>query len=347
MIVPFTERRVLLTGAGGSIGSALAVEIAGQNPRSLVLLDHSEGNLHQLGSLLPSPANPGAHSLLLGDVTDQGLLSEIFEEMRPEVVIHAAAWKHVPLMEGNVIAAIQNNALGTYLLAKTAAAYGETAVVMISTDKAAEPHSVMGASKRAAELALLRWGNAQTATRAVRLGNVLGSQGSVVPAFLQQIAAGGPVTVTDPNADRFFFSMQETVELIASVTGLSGENGIYIPQPRTPVRILDLAKELVREAANGREIPMQIVGLRPGDKLNETFISRDESASDAPVPSLRRVETPQPTHKDLDALMELLRQAVKERDSAGALALLGRLVPGYRPSQTALNSCTKQESSFR
>jgi FlaA1/EpsC-like NDP-sugar epimerase len=347
MPLPFTDRRVLLTGAGGSIGSALALAILRQKPQSIVLLDHSEGNLHQLDTELAGLDEPSSFCLQLGDVCDETLLAEIFEEKRTEIVLHAAAYKHVPLMESHVIAAIRNNALGSHLLAKMAAAYGVRAMVMVSTDKAVEPRSVMGVSKRVAELSLLRWSNAQTMMRVVRLGNVLGSHGSVVPEFSRQIAVGGPVTVTHPDAERFFFRMEETVELITSVTALDGESGIYIPEARKPMRILDLAQQMIGQAANGSHIPIRISGLRPGDKLAEAFFSGDERISEKVAGNLLRVVSPQPPPRVLDAAMESLRRCVEERDVARAPEVLCHLVPDYRPSQTALDSCKKQESSSR
>jgi len=347
MLLPFTDRRVLLTGAGGSIGSALARQIVGQKPRRLVLLDHSEGNLYQLGVLLSEAVEPEGYSLRLGDVCDESLLGEILEEERPEIVLHAAAFKHVPLMESNVIAAARNNALGTNLLARMAARNGLEAVVMISTDKAVGPRSVMGATKRVAELGLLRWSNPRTRMRAVRLGNVVGSQGSVVPAFLQQIAAGGPVTVAHEDAERFFFSMEETVELIVLATLLAGESGIYIPQPREAVRILDLAKKLILEHGQGRKITIGITGLRPGDKLTEAFVSRDETVSDSSDAKLRLVHSPEPSREEFDAAIESLEQSTAEREVASVLDVLCRLVPDYRPSQTALGIGLKQESNSR
>ncbi|HXJ91770.1 MAG TPA: polysaccharide biosynthesis protein, partial [Terriglobia bacterium] len=277
MLLPLTDRRVLLTGAGGSIGSALAREILTQKPEALFLLDHSEGKLHQLNFELSHASVPGACVPILGDVTDGVHLAEIFDEKQPDFVLHAAAFKHVPLMETNVIAAVRNNALATNELARLAVTYEVQSLVMVSTDKAVQPHSVMGVTKRVAELALLRWCSAKSSMRAVRLGNVLGSQGSVVPTFLQQIAAGGPVTVTHPEATRYFFSMPETIELIVLAASLAGQSGIFIPQPREAIGILNLARQLIGEAGGGREIPVVMTGLRPGDKLSEQFASCQES----------------------------------------------------------------------
>jgi FlaA1/EpsC-like NDP-sugar epimerase len=254
------------------------------------------------------------------------------------VVIHAAAFKHVPLMEKNPIPAVQNNSLGTNLLVQTARAHGVSTFVMVSTDKAVNPQSVMGASKRLAELALLRWSNARSPMRAVRLGNVFGSRGSVVPAFLQQIAAGGPVTVTHPDVNRYFLSMSEAVELLISAASPVGPGGIYVSDLREPVRILDLAHQLIEKAGfeSDREIPIVMTGLRPGDKMSEEFFSDLETVAAPSGEKLRLIKTPEPAPEMFDALMAELQEAVDRRDLMSVLHGLCRLVPEYQPSETVL-----------
>lgn len=335
---PFTDRTVLLTGAGGSIGSALAKAIVGHRPRLLILLDNSECNLHQLDLDLSALPDGAVHAPILGDICDAALLSEIFDEYAPDAIIHAAAFKHVPLMEFNPIAAVQNNALSTNSLAQTAAMHGVSTFVMVSTDKAVNPHSVMGASKRLAELALLRWSSARSPMRAVRLGNVFASHGSVVPKFLQQIAAGGPVTVTHPDVSRYFLSMAEAVELLVLAAGLDGPEGIFVPDLREPVRILDLAHQLIENvgATGKNEISIVITELRPGDKMSEEFLSDRETVSEPAGERLRLVTTPQPPHDMFDAVMSELQEAVDRRDVTDLLDRLHRLVPEYRPSETIL-----------
>ena len=328
----------MLTGAGGSIGSALAKAILSQSPRSLLLLDHSEGNLHQIDFELSVLSGGHARCPILGDVCDGALLEEIFEEHVPQVVIHAAAFKHVPLVERNPIPALRNNALGTILLAKTARSHPVASLVMVSTDKAVNPHSLMGASKRLAELALLRWTSPQTPMRAVRLGNVLGSCGSVVPMFLQQISSGGPVTVTHPRVDRYFLSLDEAVELLLRATSLDGAGGIFIPDPGEPVRILDLARQLIKEAGfePEREIPIVMTGLRPGDKMSEEFVSASESVQSAAESGLRSINTPQPSPEEFDSCMAALKESLDRRDLPLVLDLVCRLVPEYCPSDALL-----------
>ena len=212
--------KILLTGAGGSIGSALAKTIVGLDPRLLILLDHSERNLYQIDMDLRATPDHDVHLPILGDISDRALLVKIFEHHQPDIIIHTAAFKHVPLTERNPISAVRNNALGTNVLAEASQMHGVARLIMVSTDKAVNPISIMGASKRVAELALLRWTNSNSQMRALRLGNVLGSEGSVGPAFQRQIAAGGPVTVTHPNVSRYFLAIGEAVELILLAASL-------------------------------------------------------------------------------------------------------------------------------
>ena len=334
----FTDRRVLLTGAGGSIGSALAKAILARHPRSLILLDHSEHNLNQVDFDLNALPGANVRIAILGDICDAALLSEIFEQHGPDVVIHAAAFKHVPLMEFNPIAAVQNNALATNSLAQIAAIHRVSTIVMVSTDNAVNPHSVMGASKRLAELALLRWGRARSPMRAVRLGNVLGSQGSVVPKFLQQIAAGGPVTVTHRDDSRYFLSMGCAVELLMLAASLDEPSGIFLPDLGEPARILDLAHQMINETGAQREneMPIVITGLRPGDKMSEEFLSQNETARATQDERLRFVNTPQPSHERFDATMSELHDAADRRDVAHLLDRIRVLVPEYCPSETVL-----------
>jgi FlaA1/EpsC-like NDP-sugar epimerase len=350
MTLPFTDRCVLLSGAGGSIGSALAREIIQHGPRSLVLLDHSEGNLHQIDTELGDVPCGAARLAVLGDIADEALLAEIFKERKPEIVIHAAAYKHVPLMEWNAIAAVRNNALGTNQLAKVARTYGANTLVMVSTDKAVNPHSVMGASKRVAELALLRWSSPASPMRAVRLGNVVGSQGSVVPRFQRQIAKGGPVTVTHPDANRYFLQMEEAVELVLLAARMDGEGGIYIPDPGKALRIVDLAKQLIKQAGHVPEDEIQVVitGLRPGDKMTEEFISKYESVDTLDSMNRERltlIKSPQPADAEFDLAMAELQKNVDRRDLGSVLDVLRRLVPEYQPSHIVLESRKEPQSS--
>lgn len=340
-----TGKSVLVTGAGGSIGSALAQALFALGPRSLVLLDSSEQNLFSIHTQLSELPGTGRHEPILGSVADERCLGHIFERFKPEIIYHAAALKHVPLMEMNPFAAVQNNVFGTFTLAMTARRFRADRLVMISTDKAVNPHSIMGASKRLAELVLLTLGGAGTCMGSIRLGNVLGSEGSVVPLFLEQIDRGGPVTVTHPEVERYFLSMEETVSCIlrAAVSGRL-DSGICFPDMGEPIKIVDLARYLI-EKASADCISIKYTGLRPGDKLHEEFVSDRENLSREQVNGLYRVQSPRLAEAELaDGIAELYA-AVGELNLAKLLATLTRLVPEYQPSaylgsQVALAAAT-------
>jgi FlaA1/EpsC-like NDP-sugar epimerase len=328
-------RSILLTGAGGSLGSALAKAIIQLEPRQLILLDHSEQNLHEIDSELAAVLPGVPHTSVLGDICDAGLLSEIFDRYRPETVYHIAAFKHVPLMEYNPFAAVRNNALGTARIAKIAQAEGVTNFVMVSTDKAVKPISIMGASKRVAELALLSLDSPQKRMSAVRLANVLGSQGSVVPTFLKQISRGGPVTVTHQNVSRYFLTMGEAVELILLTSGLEKIGGIFVPQVGVPVKILDIAIELIQDnrTESQKDIPVTFTGLRPGDKMSEEFLSQDETTEPTDDPRLLRVKTTEIPAGIFDSQMVDLSRCVDQRNLSAMIEALCRIVPEYRPTE--------------
>jgi FlaA1/EpsC-like NDP-sugar epimerase len=328
-------KTILLTGAGGFIGSALAEFIVQLKPGHLILLDHSERNLNEIDMKLAANTPRDLYTSVLGDICDPKLISEILQRHRPHAVYHAAAFKHVPLMETNPFAAVANNALGTYKLAKLVRASGVATMLMISTDKAVNPISIMGASKRVAELALLNCGSPTTRMSAIRLGNVWGSQGSVVPTFLNQIAHGGPITVTHPEVSRYFLKINEAVELIFRASPLEGGGGIFIPQLGAPIKILDLAQQLIhQERCNGEKvIPVTFNGLRPGDKMSEEFLSEGEVAEPTSDRRLFRVLNKKiPVgnfHRDIDELSN----SVEQRDLAVMIETLCKIVPSYRPTE--------------
>lgn len=329
---------ILLTGAGGSIGSALARTLLASGPRLLVLLENSEHNLHKVHTELAAMSGPARHVPLLGDVCDAPLLADIFEKHRPDIVFHAAALKHVPLMEMNPAAAVRNNAIGTFRLAAAAAEHLTPRLIVISTDKAVNPRSVMGASKRIAELVVLGLGNQETRMSAVRLGNVLGTQGSVVPLFLQQIAQGGPVTVTHPEVRRYFVTLLESIEVILKIALMESGDGIFVPEMGSPVKIVDLANYLIRNANSTppRTIPIVFTGLRPGDKMKEDLISDGESLKPGTDGRIRRVGGSEVPKDKLEAAMGELTEAARRRDLAALLEILRCMVPGYQPSSAVL-----------
>lgn len=319
-----TGKRVLVTGAGGSIGSALAHAIAACAPRHLLLLEAAEHSLYEIHRALEQP-----HTPVLGSICDRATLADLFTQHRPQVVFHAAAFKHVPLMEQNPFAAIQNNALGTYRLAQAAAAHGVEQFIFLSTDKAADPVSIMGVSKRLAELVLLARPDANTRNKIVRLGNVLASRGSVVPLFVEQIARGGPVTVTHPDARRYFLTMKEAVELLLAACIEPG-SGILVPELDEPVLIEKLARHLIARFNSAKEIPITFCGLRLGDKMIETLLSSRESyASSGP---LRRVLTPSLSPTTLERAMQDCEDCCRERNLVKLVEVIRIAVPEYQPS---------------
>jgi FlaA1/EpsC-like NDP-sugar epimerase len=332
-----TGKTILVTGAGGCIGSALVQALASSNPRFLILLDHSEQNLHEINLQLLA-AGKSSYAAILGDILDGPLMTEIFDRYRPQTIYHAAAFKHVPLMESNPIAVVRNNALGTWELAKTATRFGAERLLMISTDKAVNPRSIMGVSKRVAELALLRLSDAKTKMNAVRLGNVLGSHGSVGPLFQRQIQRGGPVTVTHPEASRYFLMLSETVELIMAAAAIDDSGSILIPKMCEPVKILDFAERMIREAGleSPRDIEIVLTGLRPGDKLEEELVYADEPLQPSSDERLYRANGPRCDAQVLDASLQNISESVRERNLTALLGALCKLLPDYKPSETLL-----------
>ena len=284
-------KTVLVTGAGGSIGSELCRQVARWNPARLVLLEQSEFNLYSIEQELSESFPVLALVRLIGDVKDLAVLRHHLGRWRPQVVFHAAAYKHVPLMEDhNAQAALRNNTLGTYHAALAASECGAERFVLISTDKAVNPTNVMGATKRAAEMVISTLAQAHGGTRfmAVRFGNVLGSSGSVIPKFKEQIARGGPVTVTHPDIIRYFMTIPEAARLVlqAAVIGQSGQ--VLVLDMGEPVKIVDLARDLIHMAGHTlEEIPIVFSGLRPGEKLYEELLADSDATLATPIERLR------------------------------------------------------------
>jgi FlaA1/EpsC-like NDP-sugar epimerase len=329
------QQPILITGAGGSIGSALALRLAALAPSMLVLLEASESNLYALQRDWAElqTANPRAScpmAPVLGSVADQPLLDEIFALHAPLIVFHAAAFKHVPLMEEQPLAAISNNVFATQTLTETATAHGAR-VVLLSTDKAVQPASVMGATKRVAEQIVLSSGGTT-----LRLANVLASRDSVAEVFTRQIAQGGPVTVTDPAARRYFVTLDEAVNLLLIAAAHPKPGTLLAPVLPATHFIADLARFMVRELAPSREIPIEFTGLRPGDKETELLWPSGASTFPTNLAGVVCVETPLLSAPQLAARLASLRQALEARDMDAALTQLRRLVPDYTPSQALL-----------
>jgi FlaA1/EpsC-like NDP-sugar epimerase len=328
---------VLVTGAGGSIGSALVEAIAAAGPARIVLLDSSEQSLFEIQRRLEASGRV-PHEAILGSVTDADSMDSLMGRFRPSLVYHAAALKHVALLELNPLAAVRTNALGTYRLACAALHHGVAGLVLVSTDKAANPHSIMGASKRLAELTVAALGGPQCGMNAVRLGNVIGSSGSVIPIFREQIARGGPVTVTHREAARYFMTSHDAVEAILAAGAAGCAGRILLPDLGAPERIADLARFLVAAAANGSggDIEIRFTGLRPGEKLREDLTFRTEIREASMGGGLEVIRTPSPTPAELRGRMERLAGLVAAHDLAGVVETVSAMVPEYQPSSAIL-----------
>jgi len=325
-------RRVLVTGAGGSIGSALARALATIDVEELVLLDQAEAGLHELGGEPALGALGDRAKFVVGSIGDEALLGEVFGREAPEIVFHAAACKHVPLMEANPFTAASTNVLGTWRLVRAAAGAGVRQCVLLSTDKAVEPSSIMGATKRVAELILLA-APGETVWKAVRLGNVFGSSGSVVATFQEQVRRGGPVTVTHADASRYFLPMSAAVRCLLAALADELPTGIFVPDVGEPHRILNLARFFVdAEGTGSPPIEITLTGLRPGDKLSERMVAGGESIAAEAKAGLRLVRSDGAARTALDRCLRDVEVAVKGRDLDGLLRALEGAVPGYRPS---------------
>lgn len=340
-----TGKVVLVTGAGGSIGSELCRQLAGVSPEQLIMVDHSEGNLFTIEQELLVERGFSSIVPVLADVTSSTRMRRVFEQYRPAVVFHAAAYKHVGMMEANPVEAVRNNAIGTRTLCEVSEVTGVDRFVLVSTDKAVEPKTVMGQSKALAEWIVQSFAERSFHTRfmAVRFGNVLGSSGSVVPIFRRQIERGGPVRVTDERMTRFFMTIPEAAQLIIQA-GAMGEGGeVYVLDMGKPVRIMDLATKMIELSGlrPGDDIHIEIVGIRPGEKLHEELWSGDEAPERTRHPKIFRSRTSYVLDADqlLDELTEFqplidsgnhpetldrLRQIMQPRIDAGAHSSLAR-----------------------
>ncbi|HEX4007458.1 MAG TPA: polysaccharide biosynthesis protein [Acidobacteriaceae bacterium] len=332
--IPRMERargaRFLVTGAGGFIGAEMVRGFAASGAEKIVLLDLCEQHSFDMYRELTAAGHGERCVPVLGSVCDRALLAEVFAEHRPEIVLHAAALKHVALMERNPLAAVATNALGTWRVAQAAEEHGARQVVLVSTDKAAAPRSIMGASKRIAELVML----APSAMRkpAVRLVNVLGSPGSVGPLFAEQIARGGPVTVTHPEARRYFFTLGKTAHVLGSAVA-EGLDGLLVPVPGEAMRIAELAQRMI--GASGSSAKIVFTELRPGEKVDEALVGLGEELGEYASPLLRRVTSPPVA--GLEARLEALDAAVAARDVAAVLRVVIELAPDYEPSEVVLD----------
>jgi FlaA1/EpsC-like NDP-sugar epimerase len=341
VIESFRGRTVLVTGAGGSIGSELCRQIAGLEPAALLLLDQDENSIFEIYQQLSGMAN-GAHVVpLVGDILDCSRMQSIFKKYRPQVVLHAAAYKHVPVMETNCCEAVLNNIVGTREVTDLAITHGAECFLMISTDKAVRPSSVMGASKRLAEMVVQA---RSAATRGlnghdprcacVRFGNVVGSRGSVVPIFLRQIAEGGPLTVTDEDMTRYFMTIPEAVQLVLQAATLGSDGDIYMLDLGDPVKIIDLARKLVELSGlrPEKDIEIRIVGARPGEKLHEEFWGEGARVRPTSFQRVLAVEA-EPVSADFEPALRELVEAALARNEAQVLVRLQAFSIGFRDTE--------------
>jgi FlaA1/EpsC-like NDP-sugar epimerase len=322
-------RTVLVTGAGGSIGAELCRQIARVGPKQLVMIENSENSLFEIRRQLEEERHFGRASAVLADCKDATRVREIFDEYEPSVVFHAAAYKHVPLMEENPVEAVRNNAVATRLVAAAAGGAGVERFVLVSTDKAVSPATVMGASKALAEWTIEAAQRRFPATRysAVRFGNVLGSSGSVVPIFRRQIAAGGPVTVTDPDMTRYFMTIPEAVQLIIRSGELTTGGEVFVLEMGDPVKILDLAHNMIRLAGlePDVDIAIDVVGRRPGEKVHEELFNPGERPHPTPAEKIVAAVRPSLDPDWVESAFARIEELVYNGDAsalAGAVAEL-------------------------
>ncbi len=313
---------VLITGAGGSIGSEIAKQVAELGPGRLVLLDHDETHLHDVNGQLGDAAE-----LDLTDIRDRDRIAALMRELQPDVVFHAAAHKHVPLLEAQPTEAVRTNVLGTYNVVAAAADAGVDRLVFISSDKAVRPSNVLGYSKWLGEQLVLLLAPTGSRWCSVRFGNVLGSRGSVIPTFVRQISEGGPVTVTDPRMTRFFMSVRESVQLVLQASTLSEGGEIFMLDMGEAVNILELAERMVRLSGHqvGTEIPIRFSGRRPGEKLAEDLQNPEEQANPTRHPSIVRLTATRIDAENLDRSTRELEHLVAERLDEQAAQLMVRL----------------------
>lgn len=338
------DQVVLITGAGGSIGAELARQIAAIGPKELILLGHGENSIFEIAQELEQSFRLPV-STVIADVRDYERCLRVFQRYCPNVVFHAAAHKHVPLMELNPEEAITNNVLGTRNIARIAKLTGVRRFVLISTDKAVNPTSIMGASKRVAERVIQAEAIESTTEFAtVRFGNVLGSRGSVVPVMLSQIARGGPVTVTHPDVTRYFMTIPEAAQLVIQAGALGGNGTVYVLDMGEPVKIIDLARSLIRLSGliPDKDIKIEFTGLRPGEKLTEELLTEAEATTVTRHARIFQADLSPPPVDNLDGHVDALIKAAQDGDLASLLHYLAILVPRFSPDgrlMARVNDC--------
>jgi FlaA1/EpsC-like NDP-sugar epimerase len=342
-----TGRVVLVTGAGGSIGSELCRQIARLQPAALVGFDHAETALYEIARELRARFPDVAFHPEVGSIQNPRRIEEIFREYGPQSVYHAAAYKHVPLMEAHLFEAVENNVFGTRNVARAAAAFGAEDFVLISSDKAVRPSNVMGATKRLAEIVCQAQGQSSGCGRfmAVRFGNVLGSSGSVIPLFKQQIAAGGPITVTHPEMRRFFMTIPEAAQLVLEAAAMGRGGEIFVLEMGEPVRIADLARQMILlSGLKADDIRIEFSGIRPGEKLYEELSAYEETTVPTSHSQIRVFSGRSVAVEALARNLEALRLEVEEGDAGAVVSRLKELVPDYNPSGFLLRRAYRERA---
>ena len=325
-------RRVMVTGGGGSIGAELCRQVARLDPASLIIVERSEFNLYRIQQELRDHFPEMSLRPALVDINDKACMDRLMSSERPDVIFHAAAYKHVPMLEEHVLEAVHNNVRGTMTVARAAMAYGVERFVLVSTDKAVNPASVMGASKRLAELYCQLCNDSRTRFITVRFGNVLESDGSVLPRFRDQIESGGPVTVTDPEMTRYFMNIPEACQLIMQA-GMMGRGGeIFVLDMGEPVRIVDLARQMI--SLSGKDVDIVFTGLRPGEKLYEELFHEHEVMQRTRNPNIRLAMGQSVDGAWLERCLQALFEACDRGREERVLQLLKEYLPEFNPAST-------------
>lgn len=335
----FKGKKVIVTGAAGSIGSELSRQIIQFNPQKLILIDWWENGLYELERELENLSSHEKFVTILADIKNTEKLTKLFRQTKPDIVFHAAAFKHVPSMQRFPEEAVMNNILGTYTIAEAAVKTGVGKFIYISSDKAVDPTSIMGASKLIGEF-IIGDLNKKKKTKfiSVRFGNVLASHGSIVPLFKKQIFSGGPVTITDPNMTRFFMTIPEAVQLVlhASIMGQGGE--IFVLEMGEQIKIVDLATLMIRLAGfvPNEDIKIKYIGIRPGEKMYEELISGTESIEKTTNTKIYKIKTSPKKQPSLPRLLNELKKAAKEGNRERVFSLLKTIAPNLQPLENII-----------